>query len=262
MYTRLSLGVEVSNMFEQFFPPPDIVLRLQPEELAIPLLKCLIHLEDTKQENNLVRENFFALPVSQRFGGEDSIEVGKVITQAWLWLEREIMIAPRPEAGAGRIVYVTDRGKILAEQANISIYIRSNLITRGVLDPQLANKIQHLFIRGDYDTAVFQAFKEVEIRVREKASLPQTLLGVELMRTAFHHETGGLTDYGQAVPERQATSHLFAGAIGLFKNPSSHRDVDWEDPQECTELIYLANHLLRIIEKHASPVRDDSPSDS
>lgn len=237
-------------MLKEFFPSPEIVIQLNPEELAIPLLKCLIHLEEAKQDNNLIRENFFGLAVSEKFGGERTTEVAKAITEAWLWLEREIMIAPRPEPGAGRIVYVTERGKKLAEQSDIHDYTRSNLIPRGVLDPRLANKVQHLFIRGDYDTAVFQAFKEVEIRVRERASLDSSVFGCDLMRQAFHPKTGQLTNANQLPAERQATSDLFAGAIGLFKNPSSHRDVDWEDPQECVELIYLANHLLRIVDKH------------
>lgn len=250
----------VFKMLEGFFPSPEIVLQLNTEELAIPLLKCLIHLEDAKLDNNLVRENFFGIVVSEKFGGERTIEVAKAITEVWLWLEREIMIAPRPEPGAGRIVYITERGKKLAEQADINIYSRSNLIPIGVLDPRLASKVQNLFIRGDYDIAVFQAFKEVEVRVRKLASLPATLLGYDLMRKAFNPENGKLTNLGQVMAERQSTSDLFAGAIGLFKNPSSHRDVNWGDPQECAELIYLANHLLRIAEKHASLTRGDLTS--
>ena len=80
------------------------------------------------------------------------------------------------------------------------------------------------------------------------------------MRKAFHPESGQLTDPSQLPSERQATSDLFAGAVGLFKNPSSHREVNWEDPLECTELIYLANHLLRIVEKHASLAEGSSSS--
>lgn len=239
-------------MLERFFPPPEVVLQLNPEELAIPLLKCLIHLEEAKDDNNLIRGNFVGLVLNENFGGEQNIEVAKVITEAWLWLEREILIAPRPEFGAGSIIYVTERGKKLSEQSDIKTYIRSNLIPRGVLDPRLASKVQHLFIRGDYDIAVFQAFKEVEVRVRKLASLPTDLIGSKLMRKAFETENGKLTDLEQITAERQATSDLFAGAIGLFKNPSSHRDVNWENPMECAELIYLANHLLRIAEKHAS----------
>lgn len=247
-------------MLERFFPEPEILLQLKPEELAIPLLRCLINEEEAEHDNNLVRENFFGIAIHERFGGEQSTEVAKAITEAWLWLEREIMIAPRPEPGAGRIMYVTERGKQLAEQSDIYAYIRSNLIPRGVLDPRLADKIQHLFIRGDYDTAVFQAFKEVEIRVRKAAGLPDTLLGTDLMRRAFHPNNGELTDNNQHPSERQALSDLFAGAIGLFKNPSSHRDVDWGDPGECAELIYLANRLLRIVEKHASIARPATSS--
>ena len=48
--------------------------------------------------------------------------------------------------------------------------------------------------------------------------------------------------------EREAVAHLFAGAIGLFKNPSSHRNI--KPVFEATaELIYFANYLLRLVEE-------------
>jgi len=112
----------------------------------------------------------------------------------------------------------TGRGK-----ADVSVYIRSNIIPPGVFDPILSEKALPLFIRGDYDTAVFQAFKELEIRVRIIAGLPQELIGVDLMRRAFHPENGPLSDKDRATSEREATGHLFAGAIGLFKNPPSRK---------------------------------------
>jgi Protein of unknown function (Hypoth_ymh) len=52
------------------------------------------------------------------------------------------------------------------------------------------------------------------------------------MRKAFHEETGPLTDKTTEIAERQARSNLFAGAIGSYKNPHSHRDVNLDNPAE------------------------------
>lgn len=228
-----------------FLPTSEIALTLEPEEMAQPLIKCLSHLDKGGNEGTLNLYNF-VLHLSNSNYGDD--EILKKITEAWMWLEREGMLAPSP-GRERQWVYVTERGHKLANATDLTVYTRSKIIPKESLDPTLANKVHHLFIRGDYDTAVFQAFKEVEIRVKKAASLPNDSYGVNLMRDAFHPENGKLANKSLIASECQATSDLFAGAIGLFKNPSSHRDVNWEDPMECAELIYLANHLLRIVDK-------------
>jgi hypothetical protein len=42
---------------------------------------------------------------------------------------------------------------------------------------------------------------------------------------------------------------LFKGAIGLFKNPSSHRRVDFTNATEAVEVVLLADLLLRLLQK-------------
>jgi uncharacterized protein (TIGR02391 family) len=42
---------------------------------------------------------------------------------------------------------------------------------------------------------------------------------------------------------------LFAGAMGLFKNPPSHRRVDFEDATEAAEVVLLADLLMRLLDK-------------
>ena len=49
---------------------------------------------------------------------------------------------------------------------------------------------------------------------------------------------------------QQAIMDLFAGAIGTFKNPSSHRDVDYR-PEGVADIIGIANQLLRIVDEIA-----------
>jgi hypothetical protein len=68
------------------------------------------------------------------------------------------------------------------------------------------------------------------------------------MRKAFDVDNGPLTDVLAERAERQARSDLFAGAIGSYKNPHSHRDVNLDDPGEAMEIVMLANHLLRIVD--------------
>jgi uncharacterized protein (TIGR02391 family) len=85
--------------------------------------------------------------------------------------------------------------------------------------------VWQLFHRSKYDTAVFEAMKAVEVAVREAAGLTPKDIGTDLMRAAFNVKDGPLTDM-QALPaERQARSDLFAGAVGSYKNPHSHRNT-------------------------------------
>jgi len=65
--------------------------------------------------------------------------------------------------------------------------------------------------------------------------------------------TGPLTDQTQEEAEREALGHLFAGAIGSYKNPHSHRTVTITEPREAQEMVSLASHLLRIVEARRMP---------
>ena len=68
--------------------------------------------------------------------------------------------------------------------------------------------------------------------------------GVEL----FVPGTGPLRDPTVVDAEREAAAHLFAGAVGLFKNPHSHRNVPITDPAEAIELLLPGSDLLRIVD--------------
>jgi uncharacterized protein (TIGR02391 family) len=104
--------------------------------------------------------------------------------------------------------------------------------------------VKPLFIRGDYDTAVFRAFKEIEVRVRNKDPSLAGESSVDLMNRAFS-PTGPLMK--GADKERAATRDLFAGAFSIFRSPSAHQEVKFDEPREVIDMICFANQLLRIV---------------
>ena len=91
-----------------------------------------------------------------------------------------------------------------------------------------------------------------EVAVRAASGLGAEWIGVKLMREAFKRDDGLLTDMSAEPGERVARMELFAGAIGSYKNPHSHRDVAVDDHQEAIEIVLLANHLLRIVDARAA----------
>jgi len=105
-------------------------------------------------------------------------------------------------------------------------------------------------LRGDYDTAVFQTFKEVEVSVRNVGGFAAEDIGATLMRKAFAPEKGPLADKHLPKAEQDALANLFAGAIGSYKNPHSHRSVSIE-AEEAVEMIMLGSHLLKIVDSRS-----------
>jgi uncharacterized protein (TIGR02391 family) len=110
----------------------------------------------------------------------------------------------------------------------------------------LEEKVRPIFNLGDYETTCFAAMKTVEVEVRRAAGLDASVLGVDLMRQAFR-DGGPLADPDAHPAERRSTMELLAGAIGAFKNPTSHRTVDFADPVEAVEVVQLADLLLRLL---------------
>lgn len=232
--------------FQDEFPPIENALEMEPEELAPFILKYLSNTENTGMMN---RYNFTLGTSSElvAYAGGYREDFCKRLMEAWIWLEKEMFLAPKPGA-QGEWVFITRRGKKILESQDFSTYKKSYLLPSENLDPVLARKAKPAFIRGDYDAAVFQAFKEVEVRVRAKAGYEDHKIGVKLMRDAFKPESGPLTDINSDSGEQQAMSDVFAGAVGKFKNPSSHRDVEYTDPHEVSDIIRMANQLLRMVD--------------
>lgn len=143
---------------------------------------------------------------------------------------------------------VTRRGERLKTGADIEEYRRATVLPKELLHPSIREAAWSAVLRGAYDSAVFEAFREVEVAVRTAARFGADKIGVDLMNEAFKPHVGPLTEKQRSEPEQLAERRLFAGAIGSYKNPRSHRHVGVPSADEAAEMIILASHLLRIVE--------------
>lgn len=228
-------------MFKKFFPKIETALELEPEELAPFVLK---HLE---QSDKINRYNYTLGTSSEivEYAGPYLEELKRRLMEAFIWLEREGFIAPEP-GNQDDWRFITRKGKRVLQEEDFMTYAKESLLSSGTLDPILVRKVKPLFIRGDYDTAIFQAFKVVEVRVRQLGRFTNEDYGVALMRKAFHPRTGPLTNKTFTETEKENMMHFFSSTIGLFKNPTSHRDISFT-AERTADTIRIANCLLGIL---------------
>src|SRR3989344_7007073 len=96
-----------------YFPPIDILLELEPEEIGQYLLAYLNSLVKEKAQNKLNRYNITIGSNSHltEYAGEHAPRVGKLISTAWIWLLREGILAPLPDEQGIDWCFITPRGE-------------------------------------------------------------------------------------------------------------------------------------------------------
>jgi uncharacterized protein (TIGR02391 family) len=176
-------------------------------------------------------------------------QVDAVLSKAWNWMEREGYI--EPSAGMnGRNGWriLTDAGQAVADGQDFRKLREAMAFPKELLHPSIREQVWGALRRNELDEAVRTSYVAVEDAVRDAAGLSHGDYGVDLMRKAFHADTGKLTNLKAHKPERESLAHLFAGAIGVWKNPVSHRGGVLTELREAQDQVMLASHLLRIVD--------------
>ena len=228
------------------FPNPETLLALEPEELAGVVLE---YLNAERNPSNLVSPTSIAVHESiEGYPQQHRRRIMEAVAEALTWLVREGLIARDPEQ-TGDWHFITRRGKSMRKAADVTAYRDSAILPAKLLHPVIASRVQAAFVRGEYDVAVFQAFREVEVAVRSAGAYGAEALGVPMIRDAFAPGKGPLAETTLPRSEQESEMHLFAAAIGLFKNPHSHRSGVTHEPAEAVELLLFASHLLRRLDR-------------
>jgi uncharacterized protein (TIGR02391 family) len=224
------------DTLHSLFSTAEELLALAPEDLAPVLLGLarrklqggMFWFEGVTQETSITGE-------PKEYPHQRKAEINALINEAWDCLRREGFITSAAGQAAGYMVF-TKKGEEAATSLEAFERVRSARdFPKTLLHPTIADKVWPMLMSGDLDDAVFNSFKAVEEAVRAAGGYAQTDFGVDLMRMAFHTERRPLTDLTKPKAEREALGHLFAGAIGSYKNPHSHRTVNLTDPREAQQ---------------------------
>ena len=239
------------SSLRELLPNAHDLLALPPEDLGGVVLEVV----PAVLQNQIFSINYLTAqifrPTDEGYPPELQRPVELAIAEAVSWLVSQGLLIQDPRQPSSGWYRLTRRAGKLVTRTDVEAFRKGRILPTELLPTLLVEKVWPLFLRGDHDVAVFQAFKEVEVAVRKAANLKgagfaDDLVGVKLMRSAFHPENGRLRDASLVPAERQAEVELFAGAIGHAKNPPGHRDVDLP-PQEAARLIVFAAHLLEIV---------------
>jgi uncharacterized protein (TIGR02391 family) len=219
----------------------DALMALEPEELGLRILQVLVMWPQHMSSFDL---RSFTQSTLQGYGPSGQHpEIRQAIREAWAWL-----VLQDPNYYGGDLRVLSRKARSLGRSQKTRRTSISHRLPKETLHFDIRADVWSLYQQERYETAIFEAMKAVEVAVREAAKLKPADIGVALMRKAFDVNSGPLTDQNAVLAERQALSDPFAGAIGAYKNPHSHRNVKLDDPDEAAEIILLANHLLRIVD--------------
>jgi uncharacterized protein (TIGR02391 family) len=229
------------------------VIPLSPDQaLALPIDQLgLAILADIKAMGEWNEHNYVIAAEHGPFRGEPL----RAIAEAMSWLRARGLIARTPDQTSSDSIFITRAGNRALAEGTLSLDATERL--QAGTHPQILAKARPQFLLGEYEQGVFSSMKAVEVRVRKLAHLGEDAVGVDLMNRAFG--TGGpLIDPSVVKGEQEGTRALFAGAYAVFRNPTSHREVNFEDVNEAAEMIHTASLLMRIldrVEKRLAPRR-------
>jgi uncharacterized protein (TIGR02391 family) len=239
----------MKNIVRKRIPDAEMFASLTPPELAGVILEELCSFTG-QDRNQLHLRNFTGLFTgnsnSSPYPEKDWAVINESIAEAWAWLIAQGFICPRPDGGEHGWIFVTRLGKRAATAEGVKEFRKALELPKEKLHASIADRCHSHFMRGLFDTAVFEAYKALEVAIREAAEYGPESYGPEMARKAFG-DSGPLRSKTAVAAEENGLAALVAGAIASYKNPHSHRNVE-VTADEAVEMIVLASHLLKIVD--------------
>lgn len=228
------------------FPTFNDVVTSRPEDLGAEIVF------DLQRRPTFFSPSNYPSDLSRHYSEErPTREFASAVAEAIDWARRELLLVQNFGSTPPSDALMLSRRGLTFTREHIKRLRLERLLPDFLLHDRVRRACIDIFNTGHHQAAVFEAFRELEIAVREAAGYSTDQHGRPMIMNAFNSD-GPLVDTSAIASEQEAMRFLMAGSIGLFKNPRSHRNIELDDPQESAELLILASHLLRIVETRAS----------
>lgn len=158
-------------------PGPEVLIALEPDELGLRMLPALASWPSRQHLElggflNAVLGNPQAppesLPAMSLYPAQYRPQIEEAIQEAWAWLAGADLLIPHPRY-AHSIMLLSRRARKLAQEPDPRRVVGARRVPKEALHPRIREDVWALYLRGKYDTAVFEAMKSVEVAAREAA---------------------------------------------------------------------------------------------
>lgn len=190
-----------------YLPTPDEIATLMPEELAPLILRDLAQIAPNSMDRGRLNIgnycNGFDADIHGPMRSHQAREqTRQSLAESWSLLVTLGFIAPDTNQGSYGWFFVTRRGREAAHSREAFERGRKAAqFPATMLHEELRGAAYDALVRGNFQQAVAEAFRVVEVKVRNASGLEG--VGSNLMRAAFHEDTGPLRS---AVADRGAAS--------------------------------------------------------